>query len=60
MKTRLPQHGIVKQPLDQDDFLTLPNLLPCIQATLGTGQETMGEGRTDAATVDVNDVLALS
>ena len=29
-KTRLPQYGIVKQPLDKDHLGAVPNLLPCI------------------------------
>jgi hypothetical protein len=37
MKTRLPQHGIVEQPLDKNQLITVPDLLPCIQSALGAG-----------------------
>ena len=33
-KTRLPQHGIVEQPLDENHRRALLNLFPTIQATL--------------------------
>ena len=59
-KTRLPQYGIVKQPLDKDHLGAVPDLLPYIQAALSTRQETMSEGRADTAAVEVDDVLALS
>ena len=55
-KTRLPQHGIVEQSLDENHLGTLLDLLPGIQATLGTGKESMSEGRSDAAAVEVDDV----
>ena len=29
LKTGLPQHGIVEQPLDENHFRVLPDLLPC-------------------------------
>ena len=38
----------------------MAHLFPCIQAALAAGQETMGEGRADAAAVEVDDVLALT
>ena len=59
MEARLPQGSIVEQPFDQDDLGAVANLLPCIQAALAAGQEAMGEGRADAAAVEVDDVLAL-
>ena len=54
-KTRLPQHGIVEQPLDENHLGALPNLLPGIQATLRAGKESMGEGGSDTAAVEVDD-----
>jgi hypothetical protein len=35
VKTRLPQHSIVEQSLNQDHLGALPYLLPGLQATLG-------------------------
>ena len=40
VKTGLPQHGIVEQPLDENHFRVVPDLLPAIQATFGARQET--------------------
>ena len=56
-KARLPYGGIVEQPFDQDHFGAVTNLLPGIQTSLAAGQEAMGEGRADAATVQVDDAL---
>jgi len=36
-KTRLPQHGIVEQSLDENHLRALLNLFPTIQATLRAG-----------------------
>ena len=60
LKARLPQYGIVEQSLDQNDLGAVPDLLPCIQATLGARQEAMREGGADAAAIQVDDVLALA
>src|SRR5215831_5324185 len=51
VKAGLPQHGVIEQTLHEDYFRTLPDLLPRVQATLGTGQETMcrRRGRQTAA-----------
>src|SRR5437660_1227441 len=35
VKTGLPQHGIVEQALHENHFRIPPDLLPCVQATLG-------------------------
>jgi len=59
-EARLPQHRIVEQALDQDDFRVVANLLPGIQSTFATGQEAMGEGGAEATTVEVDDVLAIA
>ena len=59
-KTRLPQHGIVEQPLDENHLGALLNLLPGIQATLGAGEESMGEGGSDTAAVEIDDAPALA
>ena len=56
-EARLPQHRIVEQALDQDDFRVVADLLPGIQSPLAAGQETMGEGGAEAAAVEVDDVL---
>lgn len=57
VESRLPQGGIVEEPFDQDDLGAVANLLPGIQAALAAGEEAMGESRTDAATVQVDDAL---
>jgi len=59
-KTCLPQHGIVEQPLDENHLGALLNLLPSIQAAFGTGEESMGEGGSDTAAVEVDDASALA
>src|SRR5580692_11983457 len=59
-KTCLPQHGIVEQSLDQNHLGAVLNLLPSIQATLGAGKESMGEGGSDTAAVEVDDASALA
>ena len=59
-KTRLPQHGIVEQPLDKNHLGALLNLLPGIQATLGAGEESMSDGRSDAAAVEVDRAFTLT
>src|SRR5262249_26905622 len=59
-KTRLPQHGIIEQPLDENDLGALLNLVPGIQATLRTVKESMGEGGSDTAAVEIDDTPALA
>jgi len=41
----LAQRGIVEQSLDNNHLGAVPNLLPCIQTALGSGQEAMSESR---------------
>jgi hypothetical protein len=60
LKARLPQYGIVEQALDNNDLGIVPDLLPCIQATLGARQKAMREGGSDAAAIQVDEVLALA
>ena len=60
VKTRLPQHGIVEQSLDQNDLGALLNLLPGIQATLGSREEAMGKSGADTAAVEVDDASAMA
>jgi len=60
VKTRLPQHGIVEQPFDKNHLGALLNLLPTIQVTLGAREESMGEGGSDTAAVEVDDAPALA
>jgi hypothetical protein len=59
-KTRLPQHCIVEQTLNENHLRTLLNLLPGIQATLRTGEESMSDGGSDTAAVEIDDVSALA
>ncbi len=59
-KARLPQHRIVEQPLDEDHLGALLDLLPGIQATLGAGEKSMGEGGSDTAAVEIDDASALA
>ena len=59
-KARLPQHGIVEQPLDENHLGTLLNLLPGIQATFRAGEKSMSDGRSDAPAVEVDDASALA
>ena len=60
VKARLPQYGIVEEALDKNHLGEMLDLLPCIQAALGTGQEPMSEGGADAAAVEVHDGFALT
>ena len=57
-KARLPQHGVVEQPLDENHLGALLNLLPGIQATLAAAKEAMSGGCSDAAAIEVDDVSA--
>src|SRR5215831_4336939 len=59
-KTRLPQHGIIEQPLDENDLGALLNLIPGIQATLRAVKESMGESSSDTAAVEIDDTPALA
>ena len=60
-KTRLPQHGIIEQPLDENHLGALLNLFPGIQATLRAGEESMGEAYgSNTATVEIDDAPALA
>ena len=58
-KTRLPQDGIIEQPLDENHLGALLNLFPSIQTTLRAGEESMGEGASDTAAVEIDDAAAL-
>jgi len=58
-KTCLPQHGIVEQPLDENDFRALLNLVPGIQTTLRAVKESMGECGSETAAVEIDDTAAL-
>ena len=59
-KTRLPQHGIVKQSFNKNHLGALLNLLPGIQATLRAGEKSMSEGGSDTAAVEVDDASVLA
>ena len=59
-KTRLPQHGIIEQPLDENDLGALLNLIPGIQAPLRAVKESMGEDGSDTAAVEIDDTPALA
>ena len=60
MKTCLPQHGIVEQPLDENYLRAMLNLLPGIQAALGARQKSMGKGIAQAAAVEVDNASAVT
>src|SRR5260370_13208003 len=54
VKTGLPQYGIVEQALDKNHLRISPDLLPGVQATLGTRQETVRWRRSrDAAAIEI-------
>src|SRR6266446_2558931 len=59
-KTRLPQHPEIEQTFDQNHRGKLANRFPGEQAALGAGEESMGEGGSDAAAVEVDDASALA
>jgi hypothetical protein len=50
-ETGLPQHREVEHPLDENHTGELANRLPGDQATLGAGEESMGEGGAGTAAV---------
>src|SRR5438552_16473968 len=50
-ETGLPQHREVEHPLDENHTGELANRLPRDQATLGAGEESMGEGGAGTAAV---------
>src|SRR6266699_6472177 len=53
-KTGLPQHGVVEQALDENHFWISPDLLPGVQATLGTRQKTVRWRRSrEAAAIEI-------
>ena len=60
MKARLAQGRIIEQSLDKNHLGAVPDLLPGIQTALGAGEESMCEGRADAAAVQVDDVVVLT
>ena len=60
VKAGLPQHGVVEQALDQNHRGKLADWLPCVQATLGARQKSMGEGGSDTAAIEVDDASALA
>ena len=60
VESRLPQGGIIEQPFDHDQLGAVADLLLGIQAALAPGQEAMGEGRADAAAIEVDEVFALA
>ena len=54
MKTGLPQHGIVEQALDENDFGMAAGLSPCIQTTPGARQKPVRRRRGgDAAAIQI-------
>ena len=59
-KTGLPQHGIVEQSLDENNFGAMLNLIPGIQATFGAVKESMSEGGSDTAAVEIDNTPALA
>jgi len=59
-KTCLPQHREIEQTFHQNHRAKLANRFPGEQAALGAGEESMGEGGSDAAAVEVDDASALA
>ena len=59
-KTCLPQDREIEQTFDQNHCGKLANRFPGEQATLGAGEESMGEGGGDTAAVEVADASALA
>ena len=59
-KTCLPQRGIIEQPLDENDLGAMLNLIPGIQAAFRAVKESMGEGGSDTAAVEIDDTPALA
>ena len=54
VKTGLPQHGVVEQPLDENHFRILADLLPAVQAALGARQEAVRRRRSrEAAAIEI-------
>lgn len=45
LKAGLPQHGVIEQALDENQFRAPPDLLPRIQSALGAWQKTVGRRR---------------
>ncbi len=41
VESGLPQHGVIEESLDQNQFWILPSLVPCVQPAFGSRQETM-------------------
>ena len=59
-ESRLPQHGEIEQPLDQDYVAELPDRLPSEQTAFGTWQEAMREGIANTAALQVDDGMLLA
>src|SRR4030095_10272271 len=59
-KTCLPQHCIVEQPLDENDLGALLRVIPPVQATFRAVKESMGEGGSDTAAVEIDNTPALA
>src|SRR5437879_11809944 len=59
-KTYLPQHCEIEQTFNQNHRGKLANRFPGEQAALGAGKESMGEGGSDTAAVEVDDASALA
>ena len=59
-KTCLPQHRKIEQTFNQNHRGKLANRFPGEQAAPGAGKESMGEGGSDTAAVEVDDASALA
>ena len=59
-ESRLPQHGEIEQPLDQDYVAELPDRLPSEQTAFGTWREAMREGIANTAALQVDDGMLLA
>jgi hypothetical protein len=59
-KTCVPQHREIEQTFDQNHCGKLANRFPGEQAALGAGEESMGEGGSDTAAIEVDDASTLA
>ena len=59
-KTGVPQHREIEQTFHQNHRRKLANRFPGEQAALRSGEESMGEGGSDTAAVEVDDTSALA
>ena len=59
-KTCLPQHRQIEHTFDENDARGTVELFPGEQAALRAGKESMDEGGSDTAAVEVDDAAVLA